>query len=191
MSGIERGASSTLALDAELPSSEPVSRVEVVVPASQVSKIRWLASSLRATPPAAPIIMGDLVLDLAGYEVIYRGTPIRLTYREFGLLKYLATHPGQVFTREELLAALWDNAEMVSTRTVDIHILRLRNKLGPAARGLLVTVRNVGYKLVVPTRRTNAAEDAPSATPPADAQPRNGAGSVANTQTGLSGLLLV
>ena len=88
----------------------------------------------------------DLVIDIAGYEVRLAGRRIELTHQEFELLRYLAQHRGRVFTREALLERAWGYRYAGGTRTVDIHVRRVRAKLGDV--GLLIeTIRNVGYKM--------------------------------------------
>ena len=76
-----------------------------------------------------------------------RGVPLDLTFREFELLKYLATNPGRVFTRDHLLQEVWGYDYFGGTRTVDVHVRRLRAKLGVEHEQLIGTVRGVGYKL--------------------------------------------
>jgi DNA-binding response OmpR family regulator len=97
-----------------------------------------------------PITSGDLVIDEASYSAKLRGRLLDLTYKEFELLKYLAQHPGRVFTRAQLLQEVWGYDYYGGTRTVDVHVRRLRAKLGPDHESLIGTVRNVGYRLVVP-----------------------------------------
>ena len=84
------------------------------------------------------------------------GGSLDLTFKEFELLKYLAQHPGRVFTRAQLLQEVWGYDYFGGTRTVDVHVRRLRAKLGPEHETLIGTVRNVGYRFVVPARRTPA-----------------------------------
>ena len=95
-----------------------------------------------------PITSGELVIDEASYSARFRGQPLDLTYKEFELLKYLAQHPGRVFTRAQLLQEVWGYDYYGGTRTVDVHVRRLRAKLGPDHEALIGTVRNVGYRLV-------------------------------------------
>lgn len=102
----------------------------------------------------APITSGDLVIDEASYSARLRGHALDLTYKEFELLKYLAQHPGRVFTRAQLLQEVWGYDYYGGTRTVDVHVRRLRAKLGPDHEALIGTVRNVGYRLV-PDRATS------------------------------------
>jgi DNA-binding winged helix-turn-helix (wHTH) protein len=81
-----------------------------------------------------------------------RGRPLDLTYKEFELLKYLAQNAGRVFTRAQLLQEVWGYDFFGGTRTVDVHVRRLRAKLGSEHESLIGTVRNVGYKAVRPSR---------------------------------------
>ncbi len=101
----------------------------------------------------APIASGDLVIEESSYTARLRGRVLDLTYKEFELLKYLAQHPGRVFTRAQLLQEVWGYDYYGGTRTVDVHVRRLRAKLGPDHEALIGTVRNVGYRLV-PERTT-------------------------------------
>lgn len=100
---------------------------------------------------------GDLRVDTNGYTASLRGRPIDLAYKEFELLKYLVQHPGRVFTRAQLLQEVWGYDYYGGTRTVDVHIRRLRAKLGGEYENLIGTVRNVGYRFDPPE---NAREDA-------------------------------
>ncbi len=94
------------------------------------------------------ITSGSLVIDEATYSVRLRGSILDLTYKEFELLKYLAQHPGRVFTRAQLLQEVWGYDYFGGTRTVDVHVRRLRAKLGADHEALIGTVRNVGYRFV-------------------------------------------
>ena len=89
---------------------------------------------------------GDLVLNLETYQAAIEGVPLDLTYMEYELLTFLASHPGKVFTRETLLSRVWGYEYYGGARTVDVHIRRLRAKLGEEHAGLIQTVRSVGYK---------------------------------------------
>jgi DNA-binding response OmpR family regulator len=89
----------------------------------------------------------DLVIDVAGYEARLGGRRLEFTHQEFELLRYLAQHRGRVFTRDQLLERVWGYQYAGGTRTVDIHVRRVRAKLGATAGGLVETVRNVGYKM--------------------------------------------
>jgi len=107
----------------------------------------------RVPPPttaaaAAPdtITGGGIVIDERAYSVALHDRQLDLTYTEFELLKYLVQHPGRVFSREHLLTEVWGNDYYGGTRTVDVHVRRLRSKLGVAREALIATVRNVGYR---------------------------------------------
>jgi DNA-binding response OmpR family regulator len=91
---------------------------------------------------------GDLAIDEATYSARLRGRVLDLTFKEFELLKLLAEHPGRVFTRAYLLQEVWGYDYFGGTRTVDVHVRRLRAKLGPEHEALIGTVRNVGYRFV-------------------------------------------
>ncbi|HZU48584.1 MAG TPA: response regulator transcription factor [Mycobacterium sp.] len=101
---------------------------------------------------AGKVTLGELVIDEGTYTARLRGRPLDLTYKEFELLKYLAQHAGRVFTRAQLLHEVWGYDFFGGTRTVDVHVRRLRAKLGPEHEALIGTVRNVGYKAVRPAR---------------------------------------
>lgn len=90
--------------------------------------------------------IGELLLDLDNYEISLKGKPVSLTYREYELLKFFIMNSDRVFTREVLLDRVWGYDNYVGTRTVDIHVQRLRTKLGGAYGDLIQTIRNVGYK---------------------------------------------
>jgi DNA-binding response OmpR family regulator len=94
------------------------------------------------------ITSGDVTIDEATYAARVRGRLLDLTYKEFELLKYLAQHPGRVFSRAQLLQEVWGYDYYGGTRTVDVHVRRLRAKLGPDHEVLIGTVRNVGYRFV-------------------------------------------
>jgi DNA-binding response OmpR family regulator len=120
---------------------------------------------------------GDLSVDEATYSAKLKGRVLDLTFKEFELLKYLAQHPGRVFTRAQLLQEVWGYDYFGGTRTVDVHVRRLRAKLGPEHESLIGTVRNVGYRFVAPEKadrseRAEAPRTAP-ANEPHDA-PHNG-----------------
>ena len=99
----------------------------------------------RGTRPEL-IEYGPLVLNLETYQAAVSGKPLDLTYMEYELLKFLATHPGKVFTREVLLSRVWGYEYYGGARTVDVHIRRLRAKLGEEHAHLISTVRSVGYR---------------------------------------------
>jgi DNA-binding response OmpR family regulator len=93
---------------------------------------------------------GALVLNIETYQAAIAGRPLDLTYMEYELLKFLATNPGKVFTREVLLSRVWGYEYYGGARTVDVHIRRLRAKLGEEHASLIQTVRSVGYRFGEP-----------------------------------------
>ncbi|MEO6958196.1 MAG: response regulator transcription factor [Antricoccus sp.] len=96
------------------------------------------------------VTRGDLTIEEESYSARIKGRSLDLTYKEFELLKYLAQHPGRVFSRGQLLQEVWGYDYFGGTRTVDVHVRRLRAKLGNEHEALIGTVRNVGYKFVSP-----------------------------------------
>jgi DNA-binding response OmpR family regulator len=114
-------------------------------------------------PEAHVIRSGDVTVDDATYTARLGGRPLDLTFKEFELLKYLAQHPGRVFTRDQLLQEVWGYDYFGGTRTVDVHVRRLRAKLGPEHETLIGTVRNVGYRFVLPPKDGKERETAPTA----------------------------
>ena len=103
-------------------------------------------------PEAHIIRSGEVVVDEATYTAKLGRRVLDLTFKEFELLKYLVQHPGRVFTREQLLQEVWGYDYFGGTRTVDVHVRRLRAKLGPENESLIGTVRNVGYRFVLPPK---------------------------------------
>ena len=102
-----------------------------------------------SNPHAGEIRSGEVSIDEATYTARVRGEVLDLTFKEFELLKHLAQHPGRVFTRAQLLQEIWGYDYFGGTRTVDVHIRRLRSKLGPEFESIIGTVRNVGYRFTV------------------------------------------
>ncbi len=94
--------------------------------------------------------VGELTIDESTYTARLSGVALDLTYKEFELLKFLALHPGRVFTRSHLVQEVWGYDYFGGTRTVDVHVRRLRAKLGSEHEAMIGTVRNVGYKFVRP-----------------------------------------
>nr|WP_227464513.1 response regulator transcription factor [Nocardioides lijunqiniae] len=113
-----------------------------------------------ADPDAHVIRSGEVVVDDATYTAKIGGRSLDLTFKEFELLKFLAQHPGRVFSRQQLLQEVWGYDYFGGTRTVDVHVRRLRAKLGPENETLIGTVRNVGYRFVVPAKDKESAADA-------------------------------
>jgi len=106
------------------------------------------------------LVVGDLTIEEGTYTARLSGTPLDLTYKEFELLKFLAQHPGRVFSRAHLVQEVWGYDYFGGTRTVDVHVRRLRAKLGPEHEAMIGTVRNVGYKFVRPAEGARRDHDA-------------------------------
>jgi DNA-binding response OmpR family regulator len=123
-------------------------------PAEVETRLRLGIGRLQADADdeVSEIRAGDVVIDEATYSARVRGQQLDLTYKEFELLKYLAQHPGRVFTRAQLLQEVWGYDYFGGTRTVDVHVRRLRAKLGAEYEALIGTVRNVGYRFVAQPR---------------------------------------
>jgi DNA-binding response OmpR family regulator len=119
-------------------------------PAEVEARLRLAAGrqALAAEGDSELVRSGDLVIDPATYSVRLKGRPLDLTYKEFELLKFLAQHPGRVFTRDQLLREVWGYDYFGGTRTVDVHVRRLRAKLGSEYESMIGTVRQVGYKFI-------------------------------------------
>ena len=113
-------------------------------------RLNFLVWKLHRVSPANGFSSGGLVIDFERYEVHVDGAPVDLTYKEFELLKFLALHPGKPFTREVLLDKVWGYDYYGGTRTVDVHIRRLRSKIELGGTPYIDTVRNVGYKFLPP-----------------------------------------
>jgi DNA-binding response OmpR family regulator len=118
-----------------------------IVPAELYARLRQLDWRTSAFGSEEVIKIGDLHIDVSGYEVYLGGRRLDFTHQEFELLRFLAQHRGRVFTRDQLLQKVWGYQYAGGTRTVDIHVRRLRAKLGPVVGALIATVRHVGYKM--------------------------------------------
>ena len=122
---------------------------DLVFPGAPEAELRVRLAMLRrrhGPVQGAVIRLGPLALDLHTYRVTSAGRPLDLTFKEFELLRFLASHPGRVFTRPALLREVWGYDFYGGTRTVDVHVRRLRAKLGPEHEHLVETVRSVGYR---------------------------------------------
>src|SRR5262249_39189593 len=119
-------------------------------PAEVEARLRLAIGRQASAAPAAPdeIRSGDLSIDEATYTARLRARVLDLTFKEFELLKFLAQHPGRVFTRSHLLQEVWGYDYFGGTRTVDVHVRRLGAKPGAEHEALIGTVRNVGYRFV-------------------------------------------
>jgi two-component system, OmpR family, phosphate regulon response regulator PhoB len=125
----------------------------VTKPFSVRELVLRLRAILRRTPAAnggaEPLKLGPLALDVEAHRFYVEGREVTLTALEFRLLEHLMTRLGRVQTREALLEEVWGLSASLETRTIDTHVMRLRDKLGPA-RAFLETVRGVGYRIVEP-----------------------------------------
>ena len=116
-------------------------------------------ASLEKNPSLKEIRSGEVVIDEDSYTAKIKGRSLDLTFKEFELLKYLAQHPGRVFSRSQLLQEIWGYDYFGGTRTVDVHIRRLRSKLGPEFESIIDTVRNVGYRFAINNAGADTASD--------------------------------
>lgn len=119
--------------------------VEGAGPAELDARIRLAIGKAKQREGSDKIHASGVVIDEASYSAKINGRPLDFTFKEFELLRFLAQHPGRVFTREQLLSEVWGYDYFGGTRTVDVHIRRLRAKLGDLD-ALIGTVRNVGYR---------------------------------------------
>ena len=109
------------------------------------------ANNFANDPSSREIRTGEVVIDENSYTAKIKGRSLDLTFKEFELIKFLAQHPGRVFTLAQLLQEIWGYDYFGGTRTVDVHIRRLRSKLGPEHEAIVGTVRNVGYRFTMPS----------------------------------------
>jgi DNA-binding response OmpR family regulator len=125
---------------------------ELLYPSAPEAEIRLRLALVRrrlgANEPAT-VRLGPIALDLHSYRVTLQGRPLDLAFKEFELLRFLIERPGRVFTRPTLLREVWGYDFYGGTRTVDVHVRRLRAKLGPSHESLIETVRGVGYRAAV------------------------------------------
>jgi two-component system phosphate regulon response regulator PhoB len=125
----------------------------VTKPFSVRELVLRLKAILRRSGPAkegsAPLTLGPLKLDVGAHRFYVEGQEVTLTALEFRLLEYLMTRVGRVQTRDQLLEEVWGLSSSLETRTIDTHVMRLRDKLG-STRALLETVRGVGYRIADP-----------------------------------------
>ncbi len=125
---------------------EPINDAEL---AARVQMVLWRHGRALARNS---LEAGDLLVDTSNYQVFEGGRSISLTFKEFELLRFLMTHHQQVFTRETLLNRVWGYNYYGGSRTVDVHIRRLRSKLESSGQRYVETVRNVGYRFALPLR---------------------------------------
>jgi len=129
--------------------AEVDARIRIVIGQSAID-------NLANDPSLREIRSGEVIIDEASYTAKIKGRVLDLTFKEFELLKYLAQHPGRVFTRSQLLQEIWGYDYFGGTRTVDVHIRRLRSKLGPEFEAIIGTVRNVGYRFAAANNQAPA-----------------------------------
>jgi DNA-binding response OmpR family regulator len=129
--------------------AEVDARIRIVIGQTAIAQ-------LASNPSAGEIRSGEVIIDESSYTAKIKGRVLDLTFKEFELLKYLAQHPGRVFTRSQLLQEIWGYDYFGGTRTVDVHIRRLRSKLGPEFEAIIGTVRNVGYRFAAPSNQASA-----------------------------------
>jgi len=122
--------------------------LETAGPAEVDARIRLVIGRMVQDKSSSKIQASGVVIDEASYSAKVHGRPLDLTFKEFELLRFFATHPSRVFTREQLLSEVWGYDYFGGTRTVDVHVRRLRAKLGDL-ESLIGTVRNVGYRFNV------------------------------------------
>ncbi|MFG3098406.1 winged helix-turn-helix domain-containing protein [Streptomyces sp. NPDC048202] len=131
----------------ELPGRPPMVGYLVLVPADQRPPFAPVAVPAPADPAPEPAVRIDAVRRIAHVD----GRELDLTYLEFELLAHLVAHPHRVHTRDQLVTTVWGYGHVGDGRTVDVHIARLRRKLGAQHRHAIQTVRRVGYKYTPPT----------------------------------------
>ena len=122
---------------------------DLLYPGAPEAEIRLRLAMLRRRSGAgegSTVRLGPIALDVDSYRATVDGRPFDLTFKEFELLRFLAERPGRVFTRPALMREVWGYDFYGGTRTVDVHVRRLRSKLGPEHEGLIETVRGVGYR---------------------------------------------
>lgn len=114
-------------------------------PAEVTARVRRLLWPGEEVAAQEIVRVDDLTLNLATYQAYVGDVPIEFTYLEYALFAFLVTHPNRVYSREVLLSRVWGTDYFGGARTVDVHVRRVRSKLGPEMSGRLETVRNVGY----------------------------------------------
>ena len=125
-------------------SKELVARVKAVL-----RRYTEAPAPVEKKPDEKRVEYKDLIINLSNYEVIYKGKPVEMTPREIELFYFLASSPNQVFTREQLLDHIWGYEYAGDTRTVDVHIKRIREKIADTDQWSIGTVWSVGYRFEV------------------------------------------
>jgi two-component system alkaline phosphatase synthesis response regulator PhoP len=113
-----------------------------------ISRVRAVLRRATASAPLTPEVLrfGAIALDDVSHRVTVDGTPVELTFKEYSLLQFFLEHPEEVLARERIMKRVWDTDDLLESRTIDMHVRTLRQKLGPAGDAIC-TVRKVGYKL--------------------------------------------
>lgn len=142
--GLELGADDYI--EKPFDTKELVARVKAVLRRYKPSTAAPVAEELPAAPKVKMVEYPDLIINLTNYSVMYRGHIIEMPPKELELLYFLASSPNQVFTREQLLDQIWGYEYIGDTRTVDVHIKRLREKIRDHESWRLSTVWGIGYK---------------------------------------------
>ncbi|MDP3787320.1 MAG: response regulator transcription factor [Candidatus Omnitrophota bacterium] len=113
-----------------------------------VARVKALLKKVIPTDSDDLMKIGDLVIDVNRYEVLLNGSKVELTFKEYELLKFLASNKGRVYSRDQLLDKIWGYDYYGGTRTVDVHIRRLRSKIEDRKHTFIETLRNIGYKFI-------------------------------------------
>ena len=116
--------------------------------AELVARVKALLKKVIPTDSDDLIKIDDLVIDVNKYEVLLNGSKVELTFKEYELLKFLASNKGRVYSRDQLLDKIWGYDYYGGTRTVDVHIRRLRSKIEDRKHTFIETIRNIGYKFI-------------------------------------------
>jgi DNA-binding response OmpR family regulator len=132
-------------LSGEVPLTEEL-LISPFTPAELEARIVRARRQVGAGEDVQVVGVGSLEVDLATYQVTVAGEPVDFAYKEYELLRFLVTHPGRVFSREALLNRVWGYDYYGGARTVDVHVRRLRAKLGAEHANRIKTVRGVGYR---------------------------------------------
>ncbi len=134
------------------PSLNPDELVFYPIPDGELM-VRVKQAIYRVNGPSGSQLLrvGDITIDLERYDVTVRGRRVSLTYKEFQLLVLLASNPGRVYSRESLLSQVWEYDYLGGTRTVDVHVRRLRSKIESPGRTFIETIYQVGYRFKMPS----------------------------------------
>lgn len=122
-----------------------------------ISRVKAVLRRASTAPASTTLRFGDITLDDVARTVTVDGEPVELTFKEYSLLHFFLEHPEEVLARERIMKAVWDTDDLLESRTIDMHVRTLRQKLGHAGDAIC-TVRKVGYKLSA--KGTEAGEDA-------------------------------